>query len=52
MVSCDFLTLRVVGMTTRWEVRERVVRYSSIRRSQMAKPIPLERHQRLVCCLH
>lgn len=41
MVSWDFFLLRVVGMTTRCDERERVVRYSSMRRSLMPKPIPL-----------
>lgn len=41
MVSFDFLALRVVGITTRWDESDRVVRYSSMRRSPMPKPIPL-----------
>lgn len=43
IVSLDLRVLRVVGMRIRWEVRERSVRKSSIRRSQMPKPIPLEK---------
>lgn len=40
-MRADFFSLRVVGIRTRWEVRGRVVRNSSIKRSPMPNPIPL-----------
>jgi hypothetical protein len=37
---------RVVGRRMRWEVRDRVARNSSIRRSPVLRPIPLEKAKR------
>lgn len=41
VVSADLRVSRVVGMRIRCEVRERVVRNSSMRRWQMPRPTPL-----------
>lgn len=41
VVSFDLRVSRVVGMRTRWEVRDRVARNSSMRRWQMPSPTPL-----------